>query len=48
MPALTPAVRLHPGDIAPDVAVSGPDGPVQLSALWAVQPLVLTFLRHYG
>jgi peroxiredoxin len=43
------SARLRLGDPAPDAVVRGPDGsPVYLSSLWAVQPLVLAFLRHFG
>lgn len=48
MQSLNSADRLHPGEQAPDAAVRGPEGPVRLDSLWVDQPVVLTFLRHYG
>ena len=48
MQSLNSATRLHPGERAPDATVRGPEGPVRLGSLWLDQPVVLTFLRHYG
>jgi hypothetical protein len=39
---------LRVGEPAPDVALAGAAGPVQLAALWAESPLVVSFLRHFG
>ncbi len=37
------------GDAAPDATLPDHAGrPVQLSHVWARQPLVLLFLRHFG
>ncbi len=34
---------------APDLSLLNTDGePVQLSSLWAAQPLLLSFTRHFG
>jgi hypothetical protein len=44
-----PESILHPGDPAPDLTVTDSAGAqLTLSSLWAEQPLVLAFLRHYG
>ena len=40
--------RLRPGDAAPAPEVQGPEGPLSLAALWAEDPVILTFLRHFG
>lgn len=41
--------RLRQGDPAPDLAlIDGQRASVQLASLWAEQPLVLVFLRHFG
>lgn len=40
---------LGPGDNAPDLALTDDQGQsVPLSDLWAKQPLVLLFVRHFG
>ncbi len=37
------------GELAPDIQVVSADGEtIELSALWADKPVVLTFLRHFG
>jgi len=37
------------GGLAPDVTLPDQDGaPVAFSALWARQPTVFVFLRHFG
>jgi peroxiredoxin len=44
-----PDSTLLPGDPAPDLTVTDAAGEqFVLSLLWAEQPLVLAFLRHYG
>ncbi len=40
---------LQIGDFAPDTQVINADGEsIELSSLWADQPVVLSFLRHFG
>jgi peroxiredoxin len=41
--------RLKTGDSAPGIQVVDADGEtIDLSALWADKPVVLSFLRHFG
>ncbi len=41
--------RLNFNDPAPALTLPGADGvPVALASLWAAQPLVLAFVRHFG
>lgn len=41
--------RLKTGDVAPNLNVVNADGEtIDLSALWADKPVVLSFLRHFG
>jgi peroxiredoxin len=43
------ANRLSAGDKAPDLTLTAGDlSKVMLSSLWRGQPLLLTFLRHFG
>jgi peroxiredoxin len=40
---------LKPGEAAPDLKVVNSDGTtIDLAATWQTQPIVLTFLRHFG
>ncbi len=41
--------RLKTGDVAPNLKVVNADGEtIELSAVWADKPVVLSFLRHFG
>jgi peroxiredoxin len=41
--------KLKAGDFAPHVKVANADGEaIELSALWADKPVVISFLRHFG
>jgi peroxiredoxin len=41
--------RLKTGDLARNLQVVNADGEsMELSALWADKPVVLSFLRHFG
>ncbi len=41
--------KLKPGDLAPNLKVVNGDGEtIELSSLWADNPVVLAFLRHFG
>ncbi len=43
------AYRLRIGDRAPDLTLTAGDlSRVALSSLWREQPVLLTFLRHFG
>jgi len=47
--ATASASPLVVGGLAPDVTLPDQDGaPVAFSALWARQPTVFVFLRHFG
>jgi len=47
--AATSAPPVVVGALAPDVTLPDQDGaPVAFSALWARQPTVFVFLRHFG
>jgi peroxiredoxin len=41
-------MTLQPGDRFPDLTLDSLEGPVQLSARWGEQPLVIAFMRHFG
>ncbi|MEX0657977.1 MAG: hypothetical protein WD080_02485 [Egibacteraceae bacterium] len=47
MPAVTPAPDLA-ARLAPMVLPEADGGTVELGSLWAVQPLLLVHLRHFG
>ena len=41
--------KLKTGDVAPNLQVVDADGnTIELAALWADKPVVLSFLRHFG
>ena len=39
---------LRVGDAFPDLTLESVDGTVRLSERWAVGPLVVAFMRHFG
>jgi len=41
-------MTLQPGDQFPDLTLDSLEGPVRLSERWTKQPLVITFMRHFG
>ncbi len=41
--------KLQRGDIAPDISFqTGAGEVVQLRGLWRTQPVLISFLRHFG
>ncbi len=41
--------KLQSGDVAPNLKVVNADSEtIELSAVWADKPVVLSFLRHFG
>lgn len=45
----TPNPKFKVGEAAPDATLLDESGqPVTLSSLWAQQPILLAFVRHYG
>lgn len=41
-------MTLQPGDHFPDLTLDSLEGPVRLSERWTRQPLVISFMRHFG